>query len=62
MTVGLFGSSKDKAAQAKAIREHRDARKALGDYRSPTGREDDEYHRRNDRVIETEKNVPWWRR
>ncbi|MEU4776877.1 hypothetical protein [Micromonospora sp. NPDC023633] len=58
--MGLF-SSKDPSKDA-AIREHKDARRNLAQVSSKTKDVNDEYLAANRRVIDAEKNIPWYRR
>jgi hypothetical protein len=55
---------KDKTARRAAEQELTEAREALDalDPAHTEGTESDEFLRRNDRVWEAEKHVPWWRR
>lgn len=55
--MGLFSRRQPTYTKAE-LEEYRAAKRSLNAYRSPTRREDDEYHRRNDRVIEAEKHIP----
>lgn len=61
--MGLFTSSKTD----KAIAEHRAARRELDqvarrDRRRGIRHETPAFLKANQRVIEAEKNLPWWRR
>ena len=56
--MGLFS----RRPSTPAERELEAARDSLSSYRSPTRREDDEYHRRNDRVIDAERALRQERR
>ena len=66
----MFGSKKtpeQKAAAKAAIAAHKNARRHLDDVyermcKAGIRDETDEYCEANSAVLETEKNVPWWRR
>ncbi len=66
----MFGSKKtpaQKAAAKDAIAAHKKARRNLDDVyqrmlKAGIRDETDEYCDANSAVLETEKNVPWWRR
>ena len=58
--MGMFGS-KDPQKTA-AIQEHKAARKNLERVSSGIKEETPEYLKANQRVIDAEKNIPWWRR
>jgi len=51
-----------KSDRRAAIQQHRDARAELEQVSSKSTDVTDEYLAANRRVIETEKNIPWWRR
>jgi len=57
--MGLLSNDK-RSAKVSAKVEYREAKKALA--RHKTDKEDDEYHRRNSRVIAAGNNLPWWKR
>lgn len=46
----------------QAINEHKAAKKDLEEVSKRDRTETEDYHAANDRVIETEQHVPWWRR
>lgn len=52
----------EREAKKKAVAEHKAAKEKLAEVSKRTTTETPEYLAANARVIETEKNVPWWRR
>lgn len=57
--MGLFSKDPQKDA---AVKEHKDARRELERVSKRDGYESDDYLKANRRVIDAEKNVPWYRR
>ncbi|HKS46711.1 MAG TPA: hypothetical protein VJT49_16685 [Amycolatopsis sp.] len=51
-----------KAERKKAVAEHKKAKEELEQVSKRDRTETDAYLAANHRVIETEKNVAWWRR
>ncbi len=52
----------ERKAKREAVAEHKAAREELARVSAGIRTETPEYLAANARVIETEKNVPWWRR
>ena len=46
----------------QAINEHKAAKQHLDEVSKRDRTETEDYHAANNRVIETEQHVPWWRR
>ena len=59
--MGFWSNSNEaRSAKTSARVEYREAKKHLAKHRCRD--EDDEYTKRNNRVIAAEKNLPWWKR
>ena len=60
--MGLFSSSKPAAERKADNVRHGSLKKAQGNYRNKSGKEDATYRQLNAARAENEKHVSWWRR